>query len=151
MSNQVKQYFLAPSWDYPPGGAIALGNIIASPARAVPAVATAASAATGQEEGLIASTKHGVEWEKGKTRAHKFGIWTKLLVASLGLPLFIPPPLFFPFFNLFSFFVFFFLWIFLNFFLCTRLVATQPHPENLQLDVPQNAILRIFLFFFLRA
>ncbi|KAK4040988.1 hypothetical protein C8A01DRAFT_45809 [Parachaetomium inaequale] len=33
MANQTKQYFLAPSWDYPPNGPIALGNIIISPSR----------------------------------------------------------------------------------------------------------------------
>lgn len=85
MANQIKQYFLAPSWDYPPNGSIALGNIIVSPTRPVPAVVAATSAA-GSEGLNISSTKHGVEWQKGKTNAHKFGIWTKLLVASSLLP-----------------------------------------------------------------
>ncbi|SPQ26063.1 085264aa-fb84-4513-9374-dac57e83f289 [Thermothielavioides terrestris] len=31
MANQTKQYFLAPTWDYPPNGPISLGNIILSP------------------------------------------------------------------------------------------------------------------------
>lgn len=84
MANQIKQYFLAPSWGYPPNGSIALGNIIVSPTRPVPAVVAAASAAG--SEGLISSTKHGVEWQKGKTNAHKFGIWTKLLVDSSVSP-----------------------------------------------------------------
>lgn len=84
MANQTKQYFLAPSWDYPPNGPIALGNIIVSPSRPVPALVTAASA--DGSEGLISSTKQGVEWQNGKTNAHRFGIWTKLLVAPSLLP-----------------------------------------------------------------
>ncbi|KAG6356101.1 hypothetical protein INS49_015486 [Diaporthe citri] len=77
MANQIKQYFLAPSWDYPPKGSIVLGNIIVSPTRPVPPLIAVASAAGSQ--GLISSTKHGVEWQKGKTSAHKFGIWTKFI------------------------------------------------------------------------
>lgn len=82
MANQIKQYFLAPSWDYPPNGSIALGNIIVSPTRPVPALVTRAATPTAGSEGLISSTKQGVEWQKGKTNAHQFGIWTKLLVFS---------------------------------------------------------------------
>lgn len=84
MANQIKQYFLAPSWDYPPKGPIALGNLIVSPSRPVPALVTAYSAAG--SEGPISSTKHGVEWQKGRSNAHKFGIWTKLFVVSSLTP-----------------------------------------------------------------
>lgn len=76
MSNEVKQYFLAPSWDYPPNGPIALGNIILSPTRPVPPLCTAAKL---EVEGLVTSNKRDVEWKRGKTDAHKFGIWVKFL------------------------------------------------------------------------
>lgn len=76
MSNEVKHYFLAPSWDYLPNGPISLGNIIVSPTRPVPPVCTAAKIET---QGLITSNKRDIEWKRGKTRAHKFGIWMKFL------------------------------------------------------------------------
>lgn len=88
MANQIKQYFLAPSWDYPPDGPIALGNIIISPSRPVPAVVTAASAV--EPKGKISSTKHEVQWQKGRTHAYQFGVWTKLFVAALFRPNSVP-------------------------------------------------------------
>lgn len=78
MTNETKQYFLAPSWDYPPCGPIALGNIIVSPLQPVPPLITTDDHNI-VPEGLITSNKHGVEWVRETTRAHKFGIWTKFI------------------------------------------------------------------------
>ncbi|KAL2145796.1 hypothetical protein VTI28DRAFT_6295 [Corynascus sepedonium] len=82
MANEIKQYFLAPSWDYPPNGPIALGNIIRSPTRPVPPLL----AATSVGRPLISTTKHNVEWTRDKASTHSFGVWTKF-VESVGVNL----------------------------------------------------------------
>lgn len=79
MSNNKKQYFLAPSWDYPPDSTIKLGNIILSPSRPVPPLVSASQVAA-----QVSSSKHEVEWTREKMKSHKFGIWTKF-VEFLGV------------------------------------------------------------------
>ncbi|KAL2150976.1 hypothetical protein VTH82DRAFT_6074 [Thermothelomyces myriococcoides] len=92
MANQVKQYFLAPSWDYPPNGPIALGNIILSPSRPVPPLFNAATMAAktttihNKTQPVFSTTKHQVEWTRDRASTHAFGVWAKF-VESLGVSL----------------------------------------------------------------
>lgn len=86
MANQVKNYFLAPSWDYSPdvrpGITIALWNIVSSPTRMVPPLA--AATAVPSEENTSKSTKTGFEWVRERDKGKKFGVWTKFLSSILG-------------------------------------------------------------------
>lgn len=82
MANHQYFFFYAPTWDYPPGGPIKLGNIIASvktPHRPIHYAPL---------EGVdISSTKKGTtEYTKEKFRGGKFSVLTKFLsVLGLGI------------------------------------------------------------------
>lgn len=91
MSNHVKNYFLAPSWDYPPNGLLTIGNIIVSPKRPIPPLFSATSdnkesSSHGTQDARAApahphirSFKDDVEWTRERAVAGKFGVWTKFL------------------------------------------------------------------------
>ena len=75
MANQVKNYFLAPSTDYPPNGLLALGNIILSPKRPVPPLAPAPAAPLPH----VSSSKENFTWMRNHSASAKLGLWTKFI------------------------------------------------------------------------
>lgn len=85
MANQQKKYFYPPSWDYPPGGPIALGNIITSPKDPVPALVAVPSHQLPNVSKL--AVKRKVEWTQEKAAKGSFGIYTKFLelIAGVGI------------------------------------------------------------------
>ena len=84
MSNEIKKYFLAPSWDYTPGdGRIAIGNLITDPTDAVPPMVSAKSGDIDATK-VLKSHKTGVEWTRQRQKEKRFGIWTRFL-ALLGI------------------------------------------------------------------
>lgn len=83
MASEVKTYFLAPNWEYPPDGLIQLGSIMADPTN--PSSTLNSEALLPPNPRLYPDTKAG--WEK--TRAELFsvnvGIWaTFLQIFGLG-------------------------------------------------------------------
>ncbi|KAK2611920.1 hypothetical protein QQS21_002026 [Conoideocrella luteorostrata] len=86
MANQVKNYFLSPSWDYAPDGkpgvTIALWNIVSSPTKMVPPLA--AATVVPEEDDTGKSTKTGFEWTREREKEKKFGVWTKFLNWIVG-------------------------------------------------------------------
>jgi hypothetical protein len=87
MANEVKNYFLSPSWDYTPdaepGVTIALWNIVSSPTKMVPPLAAATAVPADKNKGK--SKKTGFEWARERDKEKKFGVWTKFLSALLGI------------------------------------------------------------------
>lgn len=84
MANEIKHYFLAPSWDYPPNGSIALGNIVRSPEKIVPPLYIHQS--TNSEPMMQSSTKFGVDWSRATETERGFGIWAKFMqIIGLGI------------------------------------------------------------------
>ncbi|KAI1735419.1 hypothetical protein F4680DRAFT_435187 [Xylaria scruposa] len=87
MANEVKNYFLSPSWDYAPDGkpglTIALWNIVISPTKMVPPLAAASAVPTDDQIGE--TSKQGFEWSREHDKEKKFGVWTKFLSTLLGL------------------------------------------------------------------
>ncbi|KIW33856.1 uncharacterized protein PV07_00672 [Cladophialophora immunda] len=85
MANQQKKYFYPPSWDYPPGGPIALGNIITSPRDPVPPLVAVAPHELPDVTKLAGKTK--VEWTHERATTGAFGIYTKFLqqIAGVGV------------------------------------------------------------------
>ncbi|KAK3299817.1 uncharacterized protein B0H64DRAFT_1527 [Chaetomium fimeti] len=90
MAAQKKQYFLAPSWDYPPSGPIALGNIILSPSRPVPALLSATTlsppplSSESKPETLAgpnrtSTFKHNVEWTRDQSLSRSLGVWSRFI------------------------------------------------------------------------
>lgn len=86
MANQVKNYFLSPSWDYspscPPSTTIALWNIVSSPTKIVPPLAAASCLPAADQLGE--TTKQGFEWANERDKEKKFGVWTKSLSSFLS-------------------------------------------------------------------
>ena len=78
MSNHIKSYFYAPSWDFPPPpkGPIQLGNIITSIEEPEIPLHTAPYPDDGE---IFSSDKRNVEYSREKLRAGKFSILTKFL------------------------------------------------------------------------
>lgn len=83
MSNNVKTYFLTPSWDHPPNGVIRLGSIIASPTKATQPL-NVGTRKDPEQDSLIPSYKSYVTWSKEKQRKGKYGLWTAFL-SNLGI------------------------------------------------------------------
>jgi hypothetical protein len=80
MANNQVCFFYAPTWDYPPGGPIKLGNVIASvknPHRALHCVPP-------EGADVFSTSKHSVQYTKEKMRGGKFSILTKFL-SLLGI------------------------------------------------------------------
>jgi hypothetical protein len=74
MANRQYFFFYAPTWDYPPGGPIKLGNVITSvkkPERRLHCAPPDAS-------GVFSTEKKSVEYTKDKLRSGKLSILTKL-------------------------------------------------------------------------
>lgn len=82
MANAIKNYFLAPSWDYSPNGPIALGNIVRAPSKIVPPLY--AHKPTEPDLPSFLSSKTGVDWSQGSANEGSFGVWTSFL-QFLGL------------------------------------------------------------------
>lgn len=79
MANEVKKYFLAPSWDYPPSGPISLGSIVRTPeARGiVPPLYAQPDSALNLP--CFKSSKTDWRWVSEGTRDASLGIWMKFL------------------------------------------------------------------------
>ncbi|ATY62619.1 hypothetical protein A9K55_008741 [Cordyceps militaris] len=81
MANEVKNYFLAPSWDYSPSSqpsvTVCLWNFVSSPTKMVPPLAAATARPTASDIGE--TTKQGFEWLRERNKESKIGIWTKFL------------------------------------------------------------------------
>lgn len=85
MSNQIKTYFLPPTWDYPPSGPIKLGAIIITPSRANIPLNLSSIIPIPPASLIAATSKHNWEWHREKTREGKVGIWTRFLQVVLGI------------------------------------------------------------------
>ncbi|KAH6867374.1 hypothetical protein B0T10DRAFT_46330 [Thelonectria olida] len=90
MANEVKNYFLAPSWDYVTeanaGVTISLWNLVTSPTDTVPPLLAAKSQPKDAE--TLKSTKEHFQWIRERGNDKKFGVWTKFLqMIGLGLNL----------------------------------------------------------------
>ncbi|KAK4224122.1 hypothetical protein QBC38DRAFT_26713 [Podospora fimiseda] len=84
MANQQKQYFLSPTWDYPPGptSPLSIGNIILSTSKPVPALFQASKSPNYQSlvlDKISQTIKKDVSWTNSKTLSYNFGIWGKFL------------------------------------------------------------------------
>ncbi|EGX90029.1 hypothetical protein CCM_06449 [Cordyceps militaris CM01] len=81
MANEVKNYFLAPSWDYSPSSqpsdTVCLWNFVSSPTNMVPPLAAATARPTTSDVGE--TTKQGFEWLRERNKESKIGIWTRFL------------------------------------------------------------------------
>jgi hypothetical protein len=77
MANEIKNYFLAPSWDYPRNGPITLGNIVRTPDKIVPPLY--AHKPTDSDPPINLSSKTGVDWSRAKAAEGSFGVWAKFL------------------------------------------------------------------------
>ncbi|KAI8712721.1 hypothetical protein NCS52_01370900 [Fusarium sp. LHS14.1] len=83
MANRDFFYFYAPTWDYPPGGPIKLGNVITSaknPHRPL------FCSPPPEESDVFKTEKKSVQYTKEKLRRGRFSILTKFLsVLGLGI------------------------------------------------------------------
>jgi hypothetical protein len=80
MANNQICFFYAPTWDYPPGGPIKLGNVISSvknPHHALHCVPP-------EGTDVFSTSKRSVQYTKEKLRGGKFSILTKFL-SFLGI------------------------------------------------------------------
>jgi len=83
MSNHVFSYFYAPSWDYPPGGPIKIGNVLVSMLQPERPLFTIKD--PGNDE-IWTTTKTQVEFSRSRLKAGRFSILTKFLhVLGIGL------------------------------------------------------------------
>ncbi|KAK7914365.1 hypothetical protein PG985_012068 [Apiospora marii] len=81
MANEVRNYFLAPSWDIPPDSLILVGNIIVSPKLPVPTLVKPTELQPPSNGDIqTRTTKTNVAWTREKASSGRFGIWTKFLV-----------------------------------------------------------------------
>ncbi|KAH6972213.1 hypothetical protein BKA56DRAFT_115616 [Ilyonectria sp. MPI-CAGE-AT-0026] len=90
MANEIKNYYLAPSWDYVPeinpGVTIELWNLVTSPTEMVPPLLAAKSRP--EESKTMRSTKNQFEWIRERGGEKKFGVWAKFLqMVGFGLNL----------------------------------------------------------------
>jgi hypothetical protein len=76
MANRVPCFFYAPTWDFPPGGPIKLGNVIASVKTPELPLYTAQLLA---EDELCSTEKRGVEFSYEKLRDGRFSIVTRIM------------------------------------------------------------------------
>lgn len=83
MANHVRSYFFPPSWDFPPGGLIQLGNIITSLDKPHQPVGKALYP---EPDAVISSEKQEVEFSMNKLRARKLG-FVASLVSLFGIEL----------------------------------------------------------------
>jgi hypothetical protein len=76
MANRVFYFFYAPTWDYPPGGPIKLGNVITSAKRPERPLYTAPLPDISE---VVTTDKTQIEYSKEKLRVGRFSILTKFL------------------------------------------------------------------------
>lgn len=76
MANNVSHFYYAPTWDWPPGGPIKLGNVITSIKRPEQPLDTAPLPAMSE---VFSSEKTEVEYSKEKVANGGFSILTKFL------------------------------------------------------------------------
>lgn len=76
MANRVPCFFYAPTWDFPPGGPIKLGNVLASVKTPELPLYTARLPA---EDEVFSTEKRQVEFSLEKQREGKFSIVTRFL------------------------------------------------------------------------
>lgn len=76
MANQVFYFYYAPSWDWPPGGPIQLGNVLTSIRQPERPLYTAPLP---ESEQVFSSEKTEVKYSKEKLRAGGFSILTTFL------------------------------------------------------------------------
>lgn len=80
MANIEREYYFAPTWDYPPGGPIKLGNIISSVKKPHRPLATLEPTATD----LITTQKSSVTYSDERSKSGEFSLLTKFL-SFLGI------------------------------------------------------------------
>lgn len=76
MANREFFFFYAPTWDFPPGGPIKLGNVITSvkkPQRPL------SCSPPPEDSDIFKTEKRSVQYTKEKLRSGKFSILTKFL------------------------------------------------------------------------
>jgi hypothetical protein len=71
-----RRYFFAPTWDYPPGGPIKLGNVITSVKKPERPLHCAPPPV---DSDVFSSKKTSVKYTREKLRKGKFSILTKFL------------------------------------------------------------------------
>ncbi|KAH8781281.1 hypothetical protein F5883DRAFT_539802 [Diaporthe sp. PMI_573] len=76
MANRVPCFFYAPTWDFPPGGPIKLGNVIASVKTPELPLYTAQLLA---KDELYSTEKRGVDFSYEKLRDGRFSIVTRIM------------------------------------------------------------------------
>ncbi|XXG96337.1 hypothetical protein Hte_002619 [Hypoxylon texense] len=76
MANPTFYFFFAPTWDYPPGGPIKIGNVLTSLKKPEQPLYTAVPPA---DADVFSSEKRQVEFSKEKLRSGQFSILTKFL------------------------------------------------------------------------
>ncbi|KAH8745340.1 hypothetical protein F5883DRAFT_266517 [Diaporthe sp. PMI_573] len=76
MANRQYFFFYAPTWDYPPGGPIKLGNVITSVKKPERPLHCTPSP---EGSGIFSTKKMSVQYTKEKLRSGKFSILTKFL------------------------------------------------------------------------
>ncbi|KAH7165315.1 hypothetical protein EDB81DRAFT_710785 [Dactylonectria macrodidyma] len=74
MANQIPLFFFAPTWDYPPGGPIRLGNVITSLKKPEQPLFRPQPPTDGD---VITSEKRRVEYSREKLELGKFSILTR--------------------------------------------------------------------------
>ncbi|KAK5452796.1 hypothetical protein LTS15_006944 [Exophiala xenobiotica] len=75
MANLQKKFYLSPTWDNPPGGFIALGNVIISPKDPVPPLLAAGPNEIPPD--IVPHKKKHFIWNQAKARKAAFGVYAK--------------------------------------------------------------------------
>jgi hypothetical protein len=80
MAAVKKTYFLAPTWDYPVNGPIALGNIVADPRNPSETLLSSSD----NIPTTFTSSKSAVEVLRGRHEKTRVGVWTQFLDVTWG-------------------------------------------------------------------
>lgn len=81
MANRIPCFFYAPTWDFPPGGPIKLGNVIASVK--IPELPLYTTQILAEDE-TYSTEKRTVEFSNEKLREGRFSIFTRFM-SFLGI------------------------------------------------------------------
>jgi len=81
MANATPEYFIPPTWDFPPDGPIALGSVILSLKRPHRGLATCPPT----DADVLPSSKFSVSISKDKLKSGGFSVLTTFLGGLLGL------------------------------------------------------------------
>ena len=91
MANNIFYFYYAPTWDFPPGGPIKLGNILTSikkPEQPLHTVPPPTNSDSDSDSEVYSSEKTEVEYSSEKFRQGQFSILTKFLsVIGAGVDL----------------------------------------------------------------